>query len=80
MAINGEVIGIANITDFPVGLVGELGQIALWLQAVGAIVVLWIIFELIILYFNRKRMKEIYQIKEDMRRIERKIDNILKKN
>lgn len=74
MAIGGPL----NISEFPVGLIGEIGQIALWLQAVGVVVVLWIVFQIVILYFNHKRMKEVYQIKEDMKRIERKIDNILK--
>lgn len=57
----------------------DLGSVALWLQTIGAIVILWIFFQVVILYFHNKRMKEVYKIKEDMRRIERKIDKIMRK-
>ena len=59
-------------------VITEIGQIGLWLQAIGVIIVLWIIFQLILLYINRRRMKEVHQIKKDMFRIERKIDRLLK--
>ena len=57
-------------------LLVDVGSVALWLQAIGIIVVLWIISQAVILYFNHRRMKEVYQIKEDMKRIEGKIDKI----
>ncbi len=59
------------------GLVLEIGRVGLWLQALGVIVIAWIIFQIISLIINRKRMKEIYSIKKDMKRIEGKIDKIL---
>ena len=71
MAITGFVI---NPTD----IIGAVGQIALWLQALGIIVVLWIIFQLVNFFINRKRMKELYTIKADMRRMEGKLDRLLK--
>lgn len=70
-AIN-EVAGNATRILF------ELGSIALWLQAIGILVIAWIVFEIIALYFHRKRMREVYKIKEDMKRIERKIDVIVR--
>jgi uncharacterized membrane protein YGL010W len=42
---------MAGIDD----LVLQLGQIGLWIQAVGLVVVIWIIVQVITLYFNRKR-------------------------
>lgn len=63
-----------TITD----VLRDVGQIGLWLQALGVVVVLWIIFQVIAFWYNRKRMKEIYAIKKDMRRLEGKIDKILK--
>lgn len=63
----------------PVALVTEIGQIGKWLQALGIIVVAWIIFESIALWFNYKRWREVGSIKQDVYRIERKIDNILRK-
>jgi purine-cytosine permease-like protein len=56
-----------------------LGKIGLWIQALGIVVVLWIIFQLINFFINRRRMKEIYTIKDDMKRMENKLDKLLKK-
>jgi hypothetical protein len=56
-----------------------LGAWGNWLQALGIIVILWIVFELIALLYHRKRMKEVYAIKQDMKRIEGKIDRLLKR-
>ena len=67
-----------NITDIPAELVLDLGRIGLWIQAVGLIVILWIIFQAITMYFNRKRRKTLYKIRDDLKRIERKIDRLLK--
>ncbi len=61
------------------GIITALGTMALWLQAVGVVVILWIIFEIVALYYTIKRMKEVYAIKGDVKRIEGKIDSLLKK-
>jgi len=60
-------------------IIVTLGKIGLWIQALGIVVVLWIIFQLFNFFINRRRMKEIYTIKEDMRRMENKLDRLLKK-
>ncbi len=74
--INGDVI---NVTIAPIEVVNEIGRIGNWLEALGVIFILWIVFQIISLWINRKRMKEIYVIKKDMKRIEEKIDKILSK-
>ena len=61
-----------------VSLITSVGKLALWLQTIGIIVVLWLVFQLISWYYNRKRMAEVYAIKRDMKRIEGKIDKLLK--
>jgi hypothetical protein len=60
-------------------VITEIGKIGLWLKTAGIIFILWIIFQVVNFIINRKRMKEIYNIKDDMKRIEKKIDRILKK-
>ena len=57
----------------------ELGRIGLWIQAVGLIVVLWIIIQAITLYFNRRRRKMIEEIREDVKKIGKKIDKLSRK-
>jgi len=74
-------MGVTNVSNTVMNvsssLVSEVGKIGLWLQALGLVVILWVIFKIIALVMNRKRMREVYRIKEDMKRIESKIDNIL---
>ncbi len=71
MAAGDEIVGISA------QFISELGKIGLWLQTIGVIVILWLFFEFVAFFINRKRMKEIYKIKEDMNRIEGKIDKLI---
>ena len=75
------VIGeVANFSSTTIGsLVVEVGKIGVWIKAAGIFVILWIIFESVILWLNWKRIKEIYKIKKDMKRMEKKLDRIEKK-
>ena len=72
--------GEANLTGISLDIITELGKIGLWVQAIGLFIILWFFFEVISLLINKKRMDEIYKIKHDMKRIELKIDKIIKKN
>ena len=58
-------------------VITEIGQIGLWLQALGIVIVLAVVFQIISFFYNRKRMKELEVIREDMKRIEGKIDVIV---
>ena len=57
-------------------IVLELGRIGKWVQAVGLVVIIWIIIQAITLFFNRKRRKMIEEIREDVKGISRKIDKL----
>lgn len=70
---------VKNIADIPIVAINEISKLGSWLQALGTVVVLTIIFEIIAFFLNRKRLKEIAIIKIDMKRIERKIDKILRR-
>ncbi|MAH03542.1 hypothetical protein CMI39_02015 [Candidatus Pacearchaeota archaeon] len=58
----------------------EIGKVALWLQAFGVIIVLWIIFQIVLIINDRKKRRLIYSIKKDIIRIEKKLDKLSKKN
>ena len=58
-------------------LIQDIGHVGLWLQALGVVVVVTILFDIVAFILNRKRLKEIAVIKKDMIRIEGKIDKIL---
>ncbi len=51
----------------------QLGSIGLWIQAVGLVVILWIIIEVITLYYNRKRRLLLMDIDERLKRIEKRL-------
>jgi hypothetical protein len=70
---------VEEVANVSVGLITEIGQIALWLQALGVMVVLWILFQAATMWYEYRRMKELLQIKKDMTRIEGKINKILGK-
>lgn len=72
-------MAIENLTDIPTEIILELGKIAIWMQTLGIIILLWIVFNIITLMVNRKKRKAIYKIQKDLKRIESKIDKLLKK-
>lgn len=67
------------VEELVTNLALQLGRVGLWVQAIGLVVVLWIIFETIVLINNRIKRKKLYAIEERLERIERKMDRILKK-
>ena len=75
--MNMAVDSVANTSsDLVSELIADLGRIGLWLQALGVVIVLWLIFQIIALIVNRKKRKTLYAIKDDLERVESKIDRI----
>ena len=68
---------IVEVSGAALDVVSKLGSIGLWLQAVGVVIIVWLLFQIIIWWINHRRLKEIYTIKDDMKRIEENIDKIL---
>ncbi len=57
-------------------LAKSLGKIGIWIQAVGLVIILWLIFEIIILINNRIRRKQLYAIEDRLKSIENKVDKL----
>jgi hypothetical protein len=57
----------------------EIGKIGLWLKTAGIIAILWIIFNGISFFYNTKKFKELNKIREDMNRMDKKLNKILNK-
>ena len=68
---------VGDIAGESLKILSQLGYVALWLQALGVILIIWLVAESFGFYYNRKRMQEVYKIKEDMKRIEGKIDKLI---
>ena len=63
---------VAGIDD----VILALGEVGLWIQAVGLLVIVWIIVQGITMYFNRKRRLLLMEINERLKRVERKLDKM----
>lgn len=54
-------------------LIESIGSIGHWLQAIGAILVLWIIFQIASFILERKRVKTLKEISSRLEVIEKKL-------
>jgi len=70
-----QIVGALNETRIPI--ISQLGEIGLWLQAIGVVTILTVIFGFLAYYLNKKRLRELGEIRTDMKRIEGKINKIL---
>lgn len=62
-----------------VQLIKDIGQIGAWIQTIGLVIILWIIFEVIILINNRIKRKQLYKIEDRLVKIEHKINQLIAK-
>ncbi|RMD66313.1 hypothetical protein D6817_04340 [Candidatus Pacearchaeota archaeon] len=62
-----QSVGIAN------EIVEKLGQLGLWLQALGLVIVIWIIVQIANWVINRKRLKRLDVMIEKLDKIEREL-------
>jgi len=60
-------------------LIIELGKLGKWLQALGIIILLWLIFQIVSLIIRIKKNKKLKDIQHRLSNLERKIDKVLKK-
>ena len=68
------------IEEEVVNILTQIGEIGLWLQTIGIIIVLWIIFQVVSFIINRKNRNTLKYLREDINRLERKIDKLPKKD
>jgi len=71
---------INTSADIATELAIKLGSIGKWLQAIGIIVVLWMVIQIINWILSRKKIKRLDHIEERMEKIEKKLDKVLKKH
>lgn len=59
-------------------VIAEIGSIGRWIEAIGVVIFLWIGFQLFNLFLNWRRKKKLTTIRDDLERIENKLDRVLK--
>lgn len=67
-----------EVLETPVGLLGGLVSLTRWLEAIGVILVVWVILTIVSFFINRKKLQNIVEVKEDVKIMKRKIDKIEK--
>jgi preprotein translocase subunit SecG len=50
-------------------LISEVSKVNTWLETIGILAILWLIFALISWYYNRKNSKRLEKIEQDLRKI-----------
>jgi len=73
-----EEVLVNSTSDVITELISTVGSIGLWLQAIGIVIILWVIINIVNWYLNRKKGKLLESIKSDIQRIEKKLDKIPK--
>jgi len=79
MAVEQVVEEVVNNSGVVGDVLIEVGKVASWVEAIGFLIVLWIVFQVVGLIVNRKKRKALYMIRDDLKRIEGKLDRVLKK-
>ena len=72
-------MALENASDVAGFVFDPISVIFYVVQAIGIVIIGWIIFQIISYRLNRKKLKKIESIQEDIQRIEKKIDRLLKK-
>ena len=72
----GEVVNTSS--DLVGGLINQVGSIALWLQTIGIVIFLWIVFQIVQIIINRKRRNLLKQMSHKIDVLEKKIDLLIK--
>ena len=71
--VTAEIVGTSAL------IIEELGKLGKWLQAIGIIVVLWLVFQIVNLILRWRWWKEILVLKEKIDNLDGKINRLLKK-
>ena len=72
-------MALEEVTNVSTEIITRLGSIGKWIQAIGLVIILWIIFQIILLVNNRIRRKQLYSIESRLDNIEKKINTLIKK-
>jgi len=70
---------LENVTNVPVEVVLQMGQVVLWLQTLGVVTLILVISVIISIISTFKRKKREQQIQQKLDSIERKLNLILAK-
>lgn len=71
--VTGDIVA-EDLINASSSVVQEVGKVGLWLKGVGVIVILWLVFNSVNLWLNRRKWKKIEKYDEDIKRLEKKVE------
>lgn len=65
-----------TVASLPIEVLGGIISIGRWLEAIGVILIGWIIITIVNFWINRKRLHVIQEVREDIRDINKRISSL----
>lgn len=70
---------VDNVSDLPLGVISDLGQMVLFLKAIGVAALIYFIYMIVVAVLNYKRLKRLGVIESKIDSLENKLNRVLKK-
>ncbi len=72
--ITGQILSNISLTELPTELGGRISTLITIFQAIGGLIIVYLIFNIINMFLNRKKAKETERMRELLEEINRKLD------
>ena len=81
MGIEGVFLQILDFGNLSTneGIIESIGEIGLWIQAIGLLVIIWLVFQVVNIIVNIKRGIYLRTMKKKIDVIEKKVDSLVRK-
>jgi hypothetical protein len=70
---------VGNVSVLPLEVVAELGQVMLFLKAIGVAAVFYFCYMIVMIVLNYKRFRKLENVEDQICSLEKKVDKILKR-
>ena len=67
-------------TEVLTDVVLEVGKIGLWLQTIGALVIVWLIFQIVNYILGKNKKKVLEDISKRLDKMDRKLNKLIKED
>jgi hypothetical protein len=71
---------VGNVSVLPLEVVAELGQVMLFLKAIGVAAVFYFCYMVVMVVMNYKRFRKLENIEGQICSLEKKVDRLLKRS
>lgn len=72
-------LGVANVSDLPLEVISDLGEVVLFLKAIGVAALIYFVYMVVMAVLNYKKLKRLCVVEKKVDDLTEKMDEILKK-